>query len=106
MRFVLSLSCVILFLYMYFSVLLALRLSRFGTRELISVLFVRLFELRLFGFVCFFFLFVSGIGCGLIVAFPGLFSYICFVFDVVSNEHLKRTWLQYTEYNASVHSCL
>ena len=27
-------------------------------------------------FVCFLFLFVSGMGCGVIVAFPGLFSYI------------------------------
>ena len=36
------LPCVILFLY--FSVLLALRLPRLGKRELILVLFVRLFE--------------------------------------------------------------
>ena len=34
-------------------------------RELTLVLFVRLFDLRLFGFVCFLFLFVSGKGCGL-----------------------------------------
>ena len=45
------LPCVILFLC--FSVLLALRLPRLGKRELILVLFVRLFDLRLFGFVCF-----------------------------------------------------
>ena len=57
------LPCVILFLY--FSVLLALRLPRLGKRELISVLFVRLFDLRLFGFVCFLFVLVSGKGCGL-----------------------------------------
>ena len=57
------LPCVILFLY--FSVLLALRLPRLGKRELISVLFVRLFDLCLFGFVCFRFLLVSGKGCGL-----------------------------------------
>ena len=43
------LPCVILFLY--FSALLALRLPRLGKRELILVLFVRLFDLRLFGFV-------------------------------------------------------
>ena len=43
------LPCVILFLC--FSVLLALRLPRLGKRELILVLFVRLFDLRLFGFV-------------------------------------------------------
>ena len=52
------LPCVILFLC--FSVLLALRLPRLGKRELILVLFVRLFDLCLFGFVGFFFLLVSG----------------------------------------------
>ena len=56
------LPCVILFLC--FSVLLALRLPRLGKRELVLVLFVRLCDLRLFGFVCFLFLFVSGKGCG------------------------------------------
>ena len=45
------LPCVILFLC--FSVLLALRLPRLGKRELILVLFVHLFNLRVFGFVLF-----------------------------------------------------
>ena len=49
-----ALPCVILFLY--FSVLLALRLPRLGKNELILVLFVRLFDLCLFGFVGFFIL--------------------------------------------------
>ena len=57
------LPCVILFLC--FSVLLALRLPRLGKGELILVLFVRLFDLRVFGFVCFLFLLTSGKGCGL-----------------------------------------
>ena len=57
------LPCVILFLC--FSVLLVLRLSRLGKRELILVLFVRLFDLCLFGFVGFLFLLGSGKGCGL-----------------------------------------
>ena len=57
------LPCVILFLC--FSVLLALRLPRLGKTELILVLFVRLFDLCLFGFVGFLFLLVSGKGCGL-----------------------------------------
>ena len=57
------LPCVILFLC--FSVLLALRLPRLGKRELILVLFVRLFDLRLFVFVCCLFLMVSRKGCGL-----------------------------------------
>ena len=57
------LPCVILFLC--FSVLSALRLPRLGNRELILVLFVRLFDLCLFGFVSFLFLLVSGKGCGL-----------------------------------------
>ena len=52
------LPCVILFLC--FSVLLALRLPRFGKRALILVLFVRLFDLCLFLFVGFLFLLVSG----------------------------------------------
>ena len=55
--------CVILFLC--FSVLLVLRLPRFGKRELILVLFVRLFGLCLFRFVGFLFLLGSGKGCGL-----------------------------------------
>ena len=55
--------CVILFLW--FSVLLVLRLPRLGKRELILVLFVRLFDLCLFGFVGFLFLLESGKGCGL-----------------------------------------
>ena len=53
--------CVILFLC--FSVLLVLRLPRLGKRELILVLFVRLFGLCLFRFVGF--LFLLGKGCGL-----------------------------------------
>ena len=44
------LPCVILFLC--FSVLLALRSPRLGKRELILLLFVRLFDLRLFWFIC------------------------------------------------------
>ena len=55
--------CVIVFLC--FSVLLVLRLPRLGKRELILVLFVRLFELCSFGFVSFLFLLGSGKGCGL-----------------------------------------
>ena len=57
------LPCVILFLC--FSVVLALRLPHMGKRELVLVLFVLLVDLRLFGFVCFLFLLVSGKGCGL-----------------------------------------
>ena len=57
------LPCVILFLW--FSVLLALWLPRLGKRELILVLFVRLFDLWLFGLVGFHFLLVSGKSCGL-----------------------------------------
>ena len=59
------LHCVILSLR--FSVLLALRLPRLGKRELMLVLFVRFFDLRLFGFVCFLFLLVSWMGSGLLL---------------------------------------
>ena len=55
--------CVILFLC--FSVLLVLRLHRLGKRELILVLFVRLFGLCLFRFVGLLCLLGSGKGCGL-----------------------------------------
>ena len=55
--------CVILFLC--FSVLFVLRLPRLGKRELILVLFVRLFDLCLFGFVGFLFLLGSGKRCSL-----------------------------------------
>ena len=57
------LPCAILFLC--FSVLLALRLPRFGKRELILVLFVCLIDLCFFAFVGFLFLLMSGKGCGL-----------------------------------------
>ena len=57
------LPCVILFLC--FSVLLVLRLTRLGKTELILGLFIRLFGLCLFRFVGFLFLLVSGKGCGL-----------------------------------------
>ena len=59
-RFVLSLA--LCYFVLVFSVLSALRLPRFGKRELILVLFIRLFDLRLFGSVCFLFLLVSGKG--------------------------------------------
>ena len=68
------LPCVILFLF--FTVLLALRLPRLGKRKLILVLFVRLLDLRMFGFV---FSIPLGVWEGLrfiIVALPGLFSYL------------------------------
>ena len=57
------LPCVILFLC--FSDLSALRLTRLRKRDLILVLFERLFDLCLFGYVGFLFLLVSGKGCGL-----------------------------------------
>ena len=69
------LLCIILFLCL--SVLLALRLPHLGKRELILVLFVRLFDLRLFGL----FPLPLGVWEGLwfvIVALPGLFSYLFF----------------------------
>ena len=69
------LPCAILFLC--FSVLLALRLPRLGKRELILVLFVRLIDLCLFAF--FRFSLPLGVWEGLrfvIVALPGLFSYL------------------------------
>ena len=56
---------VLVFFFVFFSVLLVLRLPRLGKRELILVLFVRLFGLCLFRFVGFLFLLGPGKGCGL-----------------------------------------
>ena len=71
--------CVILFLCLL--VLLVLRLPRLWKRELILVLFVRLFDLCLFGFVGFLFLLGSGRGCGLWLWHSLCFSlkFFCFV---------------------------
>ena len=71
--------CVILFLC--FSVLLVLRLPRLGKRELILVLFVRLFGLCLFRFVGFLFLLGSGKGCGLWLCTPWTFllPFMCYI---------------------------
>ena len=69
------LRCVILFLC--FSVLLALRSPRLGKRELILVLFVRLFDLCLFGFVDFPLPLSVREGLPFVIAaLPGLFSYL------------------------------
>ena len=80
------LLCVILFLC--FSVLLVLRLPRFGKRELILVLFVRLFDLCLFGFVGFLFLLVSGKGCGLWLSHSLDFSLTFVYIDLFNNIHV------------------
>ena len=72
---------VILFLLFFFSVLLALRLPLLGKGELFLVLFVRLFDLSLFGFVCFLFLMVSGKGCVLLLWHSLDFSLTPFVFS-------------------------
>ena len=53
-------SYIVSFCSCVFLVLLALRLPRSGKRELILMLFVRLFDLCLFGFVCFLLLLVLG----------------------------------------------
>ena len=64
--FILRGNCFMYYLVSFCSsVLLALRLPRLGKSELILELFVRLFDLCLFGFVGFLFLLVSGKGCGL-----------------------------------------
>ena len=82
------LPCVILFLC--FSVLLALRLPRLGKKELILVLFVRLFDLRLFGFVCFLFLLVSGKGWVLWLWHSLVFSLTVFFFNKKSKKVQNR----------------
>ena len=82
--------CVILFLC--FSVLLVLRLPRLGKRERILVLFVRLFDLCLFGFVGFLFLLGSGKGCGLWLWHSLDFSLTFFFYICTSiSEHYFST---------------
>ena len=58
------LSYIVLFCSCVFSPFSIAITSLREERELILVLFVRLFDLRLFGFVCFLFLLVSGKDCG------------------------------------------
>ena len=79
------LPCAILFLC--FSVLLALRLPRLVKRELILVLFVRLIDLCLFGFVGFPFLLMSGKGCGLRLWHSLDFSLTCFLQQVLDKNN-------------------
>ena len=102
--------CVTLFL---FSVLLVLRLPRLGKRELILVLFVRLFGLCLFGFVGFLFLLGSGKVCGLWLWHSQDFSLTCFVmlcYDV--DENWKTTNVEpnykphYAAYDVGLHCLL
>ena len=79
--------CVILFLC--FLVLLVLRLPRFGKRELILVLFVRLFGLCLFRFVGFLFLLGFGKGCGL-----WLWHSLDFSLTFYATKHMVEIWSQ------------
>ena len=72
-RFVLSIAlcCFVLVFFSPFSIAIislgeeSELISLGEESELILVLFVRLCDLRLFGFVCFLFLLVSRMGCGL-----------------------------------------
>ena len=88
------LLCIILVLC--FSVVLALRLPRLGKREIILVLFVRLFDLCSFGFVGFLFLLVSRKGCGLWLWHSLDFSFTCFwslVNSLLRFSHLRLSSL-------------
>ena len=84
-------------LFLCFSVLLALRLPRLGKRELILELFVRLFDLCLFGFVGFLFLLVSGKGCGFVLceALCMLRSDIRVLSHISSYSWTLLLWWQY-----------
>ena len=62
-RFVVCLT-LCYFVLVFFS-LFSIAITSLGEVGAILVLFVRLFDLRLFGFVCFLFLLVSGKVCGL-----------------------------------------
>ena len=62
-RFVLSLS-LCYFVLVFFSPF-SIAITSLGEERTYLSAFVRSFDLRLFGFVCFLFLLVSGKGCGL-----------------------------------------
>ena len=93
-RFVLCLA-LHYFILVFFSPF-SIVITSLGKRELVLVLFIHLFDLCLFGFVCFLFLLASGKDCGLrlwhsldfsLTAFfyiliPLIF---CFVFVSISN---------------------
>ena len=84
--------CVILILR--FSVLLVLRLPRLGKRELILVLFIRLFGLCLFRFVGFLFLLGSGKGCGCDCGTPWTFllPFLYFLCSLFPSLGLGNFW--------------
>ena len=60
-------------------------------RELVSVLFVRLFVLLVMVCVTFLFLLVSEIGCDVIVALPGLFFFTLFSFETAELISCSQT---------------
>ena len=71
--FCLTFCCFFLVFFSSFSI----AITSIGEKRANLSTFRSLFDLRLFGFVCFLFLLVSGKGCGLmIVALTGLFSYL------------------------------
>ena len=80
-----ALPCVILFLC--FTILLTLRLPRLGKRELAVVLFVRLFDLRLFGLSIASSSWCLGRATVCDSALPGLFSRACFI--IANNTGLE-----------------
>ena len=69
-------------LFLCFSVFLALQLPRLGERELMLVLFMRLFDLRLFGLLPLPLSVWEGLRF-VIVALSGLLSYLFSYFDVL-----------------------
>ena len=80
------------FFVFLFSVLLALRLPRLWKRELNLVLFVRLFDFYLFGFVGFLFLLVSGKSCGLWLWHFLDFSLTFFFFPIWSSSGFAQLY--------------
>ena len=70
-------------LFLCFSVLLALRLPRLGKRELILVLFVRLLDLCLFGFVGFLFLLRRAAVCDWSTPWTLAFCFIIFLHQLL-----------------------
>ena len=87
--------CIILF-FCFFSPF-SLAITRLGKRELILVLFVRLFDLCLFGFVGFLFLLWSGKGYGLWLWHSLDFS-LTFYFSMTQTPMTLWPWLFRTRF--------
>ena len=85
----------------------SIAITSLGKIELILVLFVRLFDLRLFGFVSFLFVLVSGKGCGLwLWRSLDISPTFVWTFDLKLMKWFKSPWRRVTIYKSHPESIL